>query len=245
LSLIPHESFQNSRSVTSGYFNYDDALALRQMAMTAGVGMPHYLLAPEVSQLLPYLRDLTQRLFGETLWNTGARLNECLALTPAHFNLDNGSRPFVVIKTLKQRTRGRGRPEAGEQLNRIVPLFDEAYVQRLREYFQTFRPKKNEPLWNVKSDETPRNWIRAAVRRAESDGVTFSLETITPKTFRHSFAMHLIQSHVPMKVVQAYMGHTEASSTEVYTRVFALDVGYQREVRFTVPVSTVGLQRIG
>ena len=57
--------------------------------------------------------------------------------------------------------------------------------------------------------------------------------------------MHLIQSHVPMKVVQAYMGHAEASSTEVYTRVFALDVGYQREVRFTVPVSTVGLQRIG
>ena len=53
LSLTPHESFQNSRSVTSGYFNYDDALALRQMALIAGVGMPHYLLAPEVSQLLP------------------------------------------------------------------------------------------------------------------------------------------------------------------------------------------------
>lgn len=41
----------------------------------------------------------------------------------------------------------------------------------------------------------------------------------------HSFAMHLIQSHVPMKVVQSYMGHAEASSMEVYTRVFALEVG--------------------
>jgi len=48
-----------------------------------------------------------------------------------------------VIKTLKQRTRGRGRPESGEQLSRIVPLFDEAYVQRLREYFQTFRQRRN------------------------------------------------------------------------------------------------------
>ena len=57
----------------------------------------------------------------------------------------------MVIKTLKQRTRGRGHPESGEQLSRIVPLFDEAYVQRLREYFQTFR---------LKSDEIPRNWIR-------------------------------------------------------------------------------------
>ena len=41
----------------------------------------------------------------------------------------------------------------------------------------------------------------------------------------HSFAMHLIQSHVPMKVVQSYMGHAEASSMEVYTRGFALGVG--------------------
>ena len=245
MSLIPHENLQNSRSVTNGYFDYDAAHSLRQMALVAGVGMPHYLLAPEVSQLLPYLHDLTQRLFGETLWNTGARLNECLALRPADFNIDNGQRPFVVLKTLKQRSRGRGRPETGEQLKRIVPLFDEAYVQRLREFFQTFRPRKNEPLWNVKSDETPRNWIRAAVQRAARDGVTFSLSTITPKTFRHSFAMHLIQNFVPIKVVQAYMGHVDAASTEIYTRVFALDVGYQREVRFTVPVPHGGLLRNG
>ena len=142
------------------------------MALIAGVGIPHYLLAPEVSQLLPYLRDLTQRLFGETLWNTGARLNECLALTPAHFNLDNGSRPFVVIKTLKQRTRGRGRPEAGEQLSRIVPLFDEAYVQRLREYFQTFR---------LKSDEMPRNWIRTVARRVKVTVSLFRLRILPRK----------------------------------------------------------------
>lgn len=40
-----------------------------------------------------------------------------------------------------------------------------------------------------------------------------------------------------MKVVLAYMGHAGVSSTEFYTRVFTLDVGYQREFRFTVPVS--------
>ncbi|GAB2933351.1 hypothetical protein GCM10011328_34170 [Hafnia psychrotolerans] len=142
MSIIPHELSQNSRSVTGAFFDYEDALSLRKMALVAGVGMPHYLLAPEVGQLLPYLLDLTQRLFGETLWNTGARLNECLALKPSDFVLENGTRPFVVIKTLKQRNRGRGRPEAGEQLRRIVPLFDEAYVHRLREYFRTFRPKR-------------------------------------------------------------------------------------------------------
>lgn len=66
----------------------------------------------------------------------------------------------------------------------------------------------------------------------------FSLPVITPKTFRHSFAMHLIQCRVPLKVVQTYMGHKEASSTEVYTRVFALDVGHQYGVRFSMAADT-------
>lgn len=52
--------------------------------------------------------------------------------------------------------------------------------------------------------------------------------------------MHLIQYRVPLKVVQSYMGHAEIASTEVYT----LDVGYQREVRFTVPVGEVQALRL-
>jgi len=81
------------------------------------------------------------------------------------------------------------------------------------------------------------------VTRAARDGVTFSLSTITPKNFRHSFAMHLIQNHEPLKVVQTYMGHTDAASTEIYTKVFALDVGFAREVRFTVPVDGLAMLR--
>lgn len=249
LSIIPHEDLQISRSVTTGYFDYRAALSLRQMALTAGVGLPDYLLAPEIGLLLPYLPNLKQRLFVDTLWNTGARLNECLALMPSNFQLDDErgeklDRPFVVLETLKQRNRGRGRPKKGEPLKRIVPLLDADYVNRLREYFETFRQSKYEPIWNVASDETPRNWIRAAVKRAARDSVTFSLPTITPKTFRHSFAMHLIQYRVPLKVVQSYMGHAEIASTEVYTKVFALDVGYQREVRFTVPLGEVAALRL-
>lgn len=48
--------------------------------------------------------------------------------------------------------------------------------------------------------------------------------------------MNLINNHVPLKVVQAYMGHKGLSSTEVYTKVFALDVGRQYEVQFSMPV---------
>ena len=236
MSSMSPVNVQHSRNATGTYFDYIDAAALRNMAMTAGVDLPCYLLAPEISLLLSYLPDLRQRLLIETLWNTGARINEALALTPSDFHLENGIRPFVVLRTLKQRTRGKGRPKKEEALKRIVPLLDALFVQRLGEYFATVRPNKYDPLWAVASDETPRNWLKAAIDRARRDAVTFSFEQITPKTFRHSYAMHLIQSHIPLKVVQAYMGHKELSSTEVYTRIFALDVGANYGVCFSLPV---------
>lgn len=209
-------------------------MSLRAMAIQAGLDVPSYLLAPEISTLLRYLPDLHQQLLIDTLWNTGARINEALALTPASFMLE-GARPFVVLKTLKQRQRGKGRPGKEEAVKRVVPLTDPQYVRKLREYLTTFRVTRQQLIWPLKSDTTPRNWITAAVARAERDMVTFSVSPITPHTFRHSFCMHLIQCAVPLKVVQAYAGHARLESTERYTRVFALDVGRQFGVRFSVP----------
>lgn len=241
LNTYPLNISQNSRSVVSSdpvpayaYFSYEDALSLRAMALHAGLDVPSYLLAPEIATLLRYLPDLHQQLLIDTLWNTGARINEALALTPASFVLD-GARPFVVLKTLKQRQRGKGRPGKDEQVKRAVPLTDPLYVRKLREYLATFRVARHQLIWPLKSDTTPRNWINAAVERAKSDKVTFSISHITSHTFRHSFCMHLIQCAVPLKVVQAYAGHSRLESTERYTRVFALDVGRQYGVRFSVP----------
>lgn len=241
LNTYPLNISQNSPSVVSSdpvpayaYFSYEDALSLRAMALQAGLDVPSYLLAPEIATLLRYLPDLHQQLLIDTLWNTGARINEALALTPASFVLE-GARPFVVLKTLKQRQRGKGRPGKDEQVKRAVPLTDPLYVRKLREYLATFRVARHQLIWPLKSDTTPRNWINAAVERAKSDKVTFSISPITSHTFRHSFCMHLIQCAVPLKVVQAYAGHSRLESTERYTRVFALDVGRQYGVRFSVP----------
>ena len=45
--------------------------------------------------------------------------------------------------------------------------------------------------------------------------------------------MNLIHYGVPLKVVKTYAGHTRLEFTEVYTKVFALDVGRQFDVRFS------------
>ncbi|WP_223240725.1 tyrosine-type recombinase/integrase, partial [Klebsiella michiganensis] len=56
-----------------------------------------------------------------------------------------------------------------------------------------------------------------------------------PHTFRHSYAMHMLYAGIPLKVLQSLMGHKSISSTEVYTKVFALDVAARHRVQFQMP----------
>lgn len=79
------------------------------------------------------------------------------------------------------------------------------------------RPRRREPLWAV-TDETMRNWLKQAVRRAEADGVHFSIP-VTPHTFRHSYIMHMLYHRQPRKVILALAGHRDPRSMEVYTRL--------------------------
>ncbi|POF75011.1 resolvase [Escherichia coli] len=194
--------------------DYPAALALRQMSMVHDE-LPKYLLAPEVSALLHYVPDLRRKMLLATLWNTGARINEALALTRGDFSL-TPPYPFVQLATLKQRTekaaRTAGRMPAGQQTHRLVPLSDSWYVSQLR--------TEKARIWEV-TDRTVRTWIGEAVAAAAADGVTFSVP-VTPHTFRHSYAMHMLYAGIPLKVLQSLMGHKSISSTEVYTKVFAL-----------------------
>ena len=182
--------------------------------------------------LLHYLPDERHHMLFATLWNTGARITEALTLTPEDVQLD-GLRPCVRLRTLKQRQRGRGRPAADEKIARIVPLLDAHYVEQLKRYLVTFRTGRRRPLFDV-SRKTAWLWLQQAVNRAKAEGIEFALPALNPKTFRHSFAMHLFFNHVPPKVVQTYMGHERYESTEVYLKVFALDVAPQLGVTFSL-----------
>lgn len=172
--------------------DFATALSLRRMATSTGA-TPAYLLAPEVSALLFYMPDQRHHMLFATLWNTGMRIGEARMLTPESFDLD-GVRPFVRILSEKERAR-RGRPPKDEV--RLVPLTDISYVRQMESWMITTRPRRREPLWAV-TDETMRNWLKQAVRRAEADGVHFSIP-VTPHTFRHSYIMHMLITASPGK----------------------------------------------
>lgn len=107
-------------------------------------------------------------------------------------------------------------------------------MRRLRDYFATVRLKKGERIWDIGSPDTVRTWIRQALSAAGREDVTLIIRPITTKTFRDSFAMHLVQHGVPKKVIQAMMGHRDEKYTEWCTQVMALDVTRQLGVRFSM-----------
>ena len=226
--------------------DYPAALALRQISLVQDA-LPKYLLAPEVSALLHYVPDLHRKMLLATLWNTGARINEALALTRADFSLSLPY-PFVQLATLKQRAekaaRSAGRIPSASVPHRLVPLSDNQFQAQLQMMVATLKiplERRNKQtgnterarIWEI-TDRTVRSWINEAVEAAAADGVTFSVP-VTPHTFRHSYAMHMLYAGIPLKVLQSLMGHKSVSSTEVYTKVFALDVAARHRVQFAMP----------
>lgn len=125
MSHLPASIFQISRSDAWNLtLSPDAARNMRDLAAQIGAGMPKYLIAPEVSLLLSYIDDLNIRMYFETLWNTGARLNEALALKPADFMLTptrQYPQPVVILKTLKQRLKEAER-RPGRPTTRHPPL---------------------------------------------------------------------------------------------------------------------------
>ncbi len=90
---LPAQYIQTSSVHLPVAIDYPSALALRQMAIVQDE-LPKYLLAPEVIALLHYVPDLHRKMLLATLWNTGARINEALALARGDFSLAPPTRLF-------------------------------------------------------------------------------------------------------------------------------------------------------
>lgn len=207
--------------------DFATAVALRRMATSTGA-TPAYLLAPEVSALLWYMPDQRHHMLFATMWNTGIRIGEARTLTPESFDLD-GLRPFVRVLSEKVRAR-RGRPPKDESASGTA---DGCQFCASDGKLDGHHPAPaGVSRYGRVTDETMRNWLKQAVKRAEADGVHFSIP-VTPHTFRHSYIMHMLYHRQPRKVIQALAGHKDPRSMEVYTRVFALDMAATLAVPFT------------
>ncbi len=187
----------------------------QRQAVLQHTDMPGYLLLPEIHHLLDAIDKDNFLLLVNTLWHTGARISECLSLTPGHFTLDS-QQPYVSIHTLKK--RGRPGKRGGGMKPRLVPISDELYIRQLQRYFSTHTIKKNERLFPV---------TRSAVNK-RLDRVTGKMQhkpsiKVTPHVFRHSFAVNAVFFGTPLTVIQGWLGHADINNTLIYTQVLSLE----------------------
>ena len=176
-----------------------------------GRPLPKSLTETEVEQLLQApdsntdagMRDRTML---EVLYATGLRVSELISLRLDQINLRQG----VV------RISGKGGKE------RLVPL-GEVAVDWLEKYLSVARPTffKNAPdatLFpsNRSQPMTRQTFWHAIKRYAIKAGISKSL---SPHVLRHAFATHLLNHGADLRVVQMLLGHSNISTTQIYTHV--------------------------
>ena len=141
----------------------------------------------------------------EILYGCGLRVSEAVGLRISHVYLDES---FV-------RVVGKGNKE------RIVPM-GEVAVWAIRNYLAA-RP---EPYGPEFGDTLFLNRFGKSLSRVSMFGIVKRQamlagirKEISPHTFRHSFATHLIENGADLRVVQEMLGHESITTTEIYTHI--------------------------
>jgi len=177
--------------------------------------VPEYLERPEVLTIFAQINcrtPLGQRDDGllRLLYNTGMRAQELVSLDVNHVRF---SRPYHV------RILGKGRKE------RTCPLWTET-VRAIKSYLAARPVRLDEavPLFvNAEGNRLSRFGLRHIIahRVAEAASACPSLFTrkVTPHTWRHTTAMHLLQSNVDLNMIRSWLGHASIETTNSYVEI--------------------------
>jgi len=152
-------------------------------------------------------RDARNLAIIELLYGGGLRISELINLRVRDVNLKIG-----FVKCLGKRGR-----------ERIVPVGEKA-LEAVKNYIAATRP--NPPQADLGGDFLFLNPSGAKFSRTGIWKIIKKLclnaglaRSITPHTFRHSFATHILQNGADIRVVQELLGHAKITSTQIYTHI--------------------------
>ncbi|PZV80989.1 integrase/recombinase XerD [Algoriphagus aquaeductus] len=185
-----------------------------------GRKLPDTLSYPEIEQLLEAIplgepEGHRNRAILEMLYSSGLRVSELVELKK--------SQVFTEIGFLK--VVGKGNKE------RLVPIGKDAlrylkiYQELVRVHQTPAKGHEEYVFLNRRGQKLTRVMIFLIIKKtAEQAGIK---KNISPHTFRHSFATHLIEGGADLRAVQEMLGHESITTTEIYTH---LDRDYLRQV---------------
>lgn len=152
--------------------------------------------------------DIRNKLMMELLYATGMRISELLGLTTHDIN-----RQEQVILV-----RGKGNKQRYvPYVDTIEPLWD-AYMNIHRQVLLSFK-HSDIVFLNARGGKLSRVGFWKILQKAALEARL--KQNITPHTFRHSFATHLLEAGVNLRIVQELLGHSSLNTTQIYTHVNA------------------------
>lgn len=173
--------------------------------------LPDYLTLEEIDELFTAIREdepyeLRDKSMFELLYSSGLRISEACNLKLEDVDLEN---MFLTV-------RGKGGRE------RLVP-FGEKSLLILRKYLESARDdilksRFSDYLFiSKKGDYLNRKSVWRLLKKYLLR--TNIRKVVTPHTFRHSFATHLIENNADLRSVQELLGHIDISTTQIYTHL--------------------------
>ncbi|PHR49710.1 MAG: tyrosine recombinase XerD [Fluviicola sp.] len=203
--------------ILEGEMNEDPSALLELPKI--GTKLPVFLSIDEIDQLISAI-DLSKpeghrnKAMLETLYSCGLRVSELINLRFSHIFFKEG---FI-------RVIGKGDKE------RLVPVSPSVekeigiYVDGTRRHMSIQKGHEDFVFLNRRGKQLTRVMIFTIIKNlAASIGLQ---KTISPHTFRHSFATHLIEGGANLRAVQEMLGHESITTTEIYTH---LDKSFIRE----------------
>ncbi len=151
----------------------------------------------------------------ETLYSCGLRVSELINLRVSKLMLNEG---FVVVI-------GKGDKERIAPIGSVAIKHIKIYIDTKRNHMNNIDKDSEDILFlNRRGKQLTRVMIFTIIKKlAEKAGI---VKTVSPHTFRHSFATHLVEGGADLRAVQEMLGHESITTTEIYTH---LDREYLRQ----------------
>jgi integrase/recombinase XerD len=197
-----------------------DSPAALVEAPKLGRKLPDTLSFPEI-ELLFSMVDLSSpegmrnRAMLEILYSSGLRVSELVNLKLTHIYTDKG-----FLKVI-----GKGDKERWVPIGKDALRFLNMYIKDVRVHVPIEKGFENYAFLNRRGKKLSRVMIFMIIKELAHQANL--KKSISPHTFRHSFATHLIEGGADLRAVQEMLGHESITTTEIYTH---LDMNYLTQV---------------
>ena len=147
------------------------------------------------------------RAIVETLYGSGLRVSELVELS-----LSN-----IFFKEDLIRVTGKGDKQRLVPLGNYSKKYIKIYIEEIRSQMKVAKEDSDILFLNRNGKKLTRAMIFIIVKKqAQKAGI---YKSISPHTFRHSFATHLLENGADLRTIQLMMGHESITTTEVYTHL--------------------------